>query len=87
MDDIAMHSIIAFCIDDYKGQKLARSIAAYSMQYVEERYLPEKFTFSQQEKKLLGIFHRLNRAGQQNAIARIEELAEIPRYAKETTED
>lgn len=87
MDDIAMHSIIAFNIDDYKEQKLAKSIAAYSMQYIEEMYLPEKYTFSQQEKKLLGIFNRLNEKGQQNALSRIEELAEIPRYSKETGED
>ena len=40
------------------------------------------YSFSDSEKKLIKAFSKLSKEGQQKAIERVEELAEIPKYKK-----
>ena len=42
------------------------------------------YSFSNTEGCLIGAFSRLNSTGQQEAVKRVEELTEIPRYRAET---
>ena len=47
------------------------------------RGVGKDYSFSEPEKKLVLSFNRLNQQGQQKAVERVEELAEIPKYKKE----
>lgn len=38
------------------------------------------------EYEIMGLFNELNESGQQKAIERVEELTEIPKYKKSTSE-
>lgn len=38
------------------------------------------------EYEIMGLFNKLNESGQQKAIERVEELTEVPKYKKSTSE-
>lgn len=47
---------------------------------IDELWKEEGYTYSEHECNLINAFSQLNDIGQQEAVKRVEELAEIPRY-------
>lgn len=47
------------------------------------RGLGKNYSFSERERVLVRKFNKLNPAGQEIAVERVEELTEIPKYQKE----
>lgn len=52
---------------------------------IDELRKQEGYTGSEIEGQLIAAFSHLNPSGQQEAVKRVEELTEVPRYQKEKT--
>ena len=49
---------------------------------ITNRYMIDELKLEEDKKKLLYIYNQLNQVGKKEAIKRVEELAEIPRYTE-----
>lgn len=75
-DRQALNVMCVFNTDDYHIQKAAK-LAVY---YAENEHKSRGYSFSKTEEELIQSFSELNPSGQQEAVKRIEELTEIPKY-------
>lgn len=80
IDEIAATDVMrAFNTNDYHVEKTAK-LAVF---YAEKEYKRRGYSFTTAEEQLVKSFSCLNSTGQQEAVKRVEELTEIPKYQKE----
>lgn len=66
------------------GIDLGANLEEWQGYVIDELWKREGYSGSDTETQLINAFSQLNDSGQHEAIKRVEELTEIPRYKKET---
>ena len=69
------------------GIKDGAELEAWSNQMIDELTRREGYSFSEEEGQLINAFSTLNPSGQTEAVKRVSELAEIPRYQRSDAQD
>lgn len=69
------------------GIKDGAELEAWSNQMIDELTRREGYSFSEEEGQLITAFSSLNPSGQTEAVKRVSELTEIPRYQRSDAQD
>ena len=65
------------------GFKEGSDIEEWSNNLIDEAWKQEGYSYSDIECELINAFSSLNQSGQQEAVKRVSELTEIPRYQRQ----